>query len=488
MDADRGRERVFAGRGVALAVVTIVELLVFLDISVVNVALPVIGTDLQLDEGGLGWVVGAYLLTFGGFQLVGGRMADLLGRKRMFQAGLVVFVLASAGAGLASSGGVLIAARAVQGIGAAVLVPAQLSLLTALFPEPRAYQRAFGVWSAMAAAGAAGGTAFGGLLIQTLGWPWIFLINAPIGLVAFLVALRVVPRDLSHRVLVGVSRLDLRGALLVTSAMLSLGYGLSAPSEPRWKLLAAVGVGVALVAAFVAVQSRVVDPLMPLRLLKVRAVRTCTLASITVGAAHVPAFLLLALYFQQVLGYSPLRSGLAVLPVALINIAVSRLAIPTAMQRAGPRLVLVSGMALQAIGLVGFARMPVDGHYLLDVLPASAVFAIGLPAAMVAVTVPAVKSVADHDSGVVAGLVNTAQRLGSGLGVTALTGLAAGSAATWATAHPGAASQAGLLHGLRLAFLGAAAIAVLGVVVGVRGYRRHPDDTVNRENDQPHHR
>ncbi|WP_280232328.1 MFS transporter [Nocardia cyriacigeorgica] len=449
-----------------LLLITVVELVVFLDTTVLNVALPSIGDDLGLDEAGLGWITNAYLLAFGGFMLLGGRAADLLGPRRMFACGLAVFTVASAVAGFADTAALLIGARALQGIGAAVVIPAQLALLTATFTEPSARNRAFGVWSAMGAAGAAIGTAIGGPLTDWFGWPSIFLINIPVGVLA-LALLRILPADTAPRG----GRLDIPGAIIGTSALLLIGYAIGAFAEPGTRLGAGglLALGSALLAGFVLIESRSPHPLMPLRLFAVRQVRGSALVNALVGASHVPTFALLALYLQNTQGYSPTASGLAVLPVAGVNIVISRTLIPIALDRFGACRVLAGGLALQAVAMAWFARVPEHGGYLIDVLPGAVLLGIGLPAAFVGVTAPAVTAVDKVDAGITAGIVNTAQRVGSGMGVTALL-LLAQVVTQRATTDP----EPAYLTGLAAAFTAAAALAALGTVLTVALLRPAP--------------
>ncbi|WP_369023874.1 MFS transporter [Nocardia cyriacigeorgica] len=443
-----------------LLLITMVELVVFLDTTVLNVALPSIGVDLGLDEAGLGWVTNAYLLAFGGFMLLGGRAADLLGPRRMFAAGLAVFTVASALAGFAATPEMLIGARALQGLGAALVIPAQLALLTMTFTEPAARNRAFGVWSAMGAAGAAIGTAVGGPLTDVFGWPSIFLINLPVGVLA-LAFLRVIPPDPAALVR-SVRRLDVPGAITGTAALLIIGYAIGALGDEAtrpvaWVLLVA---GLALLAYFVFLEARSPHPLMPLRLFAIRQVSGSAVVNALVGAAHVPTFALLALYLQNTQHYSPTASGLAVLPVAVVNVVVSRTLIPYALDRLGAWRVLAAGLGLQALAMAWFARLPEHGNYLIDVLPGAVLLGIGLPAAFVGVTAPAVTSVDVADAGIAAGLVNTAQRVGSGLGVTGVLLLAD------VVARQSTAADA-YRTGLTVAFAAAAALAVIGVVLTV---------------------
>ncbi|WP_067462067.1 MFS transporter [Nocardia amamiensis] len=449
---ERGRLR--------LLLITVVELVIFLDTTVLNVALPEIGRYFDLGEAGLGWVTNAYLLAFGGFMLLGGRAADLYGPRRMFGIGLAVFTVASALAGFATTAWLLIAARALQGVGAAVVIPAQLALLTAAFTEPAARRRAFGVWSAMGAAGAAIGTAVGGPLTDAFGWPSIFLINLPVGVLA-LALLRSLPADppATER---SDGRLDVPGALTGTAALLIIGYAIGAWGDPGTRVLASalLGVGVALFAAFLVIEIRSPHPLMPLRLFAIRQVTGSSAVNALVGAAHVPAFALLALYLQNTQGYSPTSSGLAVLPVAVVNIAVSRTLIPFALAQIGPRGVLAAGMALQAAALAWFARLPEHASYVTDVLPAAIVFGIGLPAAFVGVTVPAVTAVDEADRGIAAGVVNTAQRVGSGIGVTAVLLLAQ-------TVTERSTGSGSFVDGIRAGFAAASGLALLGCLLTV---------------------
>ncbi|MBF6098605.1 MFS transporter [Nocardia cyriacigeorgica] len=443
-----------------LLLITMVELVVFLDTTVLNVALPSIGVDLGLDEAGLGWVTNAYLLAFGGFMLLGGRAADLLGPRRMFAAGLAVFTVASTLAGFAATPEMLIGARALQGLGAALVIPAQLALLTMTFTEPAARNRAFGVWSAMGAAGAAIGTAVGGPLTDVFGWPSIFLINLPVGVLA-LAFLRVIPPDPAASVR-SVRRLDVPGAITGTAALLIIGYAIGALGDEAtrplaWALLVA---GLALLAYFVFLEARSPHPLMPLRLFAIRQVSGSAVVNALVGAAHVPTFALLALYLQNTQHYSPTASGLAVLPVAVVNVVVSRTLIPYALDRLGAWRVLAAGLGLQALAMAWFARLPEHGSYLIDVLPGAVLLGIGLPAAFVGVTAPAVTSVDVADAGIAAGLVNTAQRVGSGLGVTGVLLLADVVARQFTAADA-------YRTGLNVAFAAAAALAVIGVVLTV---------------------
>lgn len=443
----------------ALTLLTVIELLVFLDTSVVNVALPSIGRGLGLSVAGLAWVAGAYQLTFGGFQLVGGRAADLLGRRRMFVTGLAVFTAASLLAGAARWAWLLLAARALQGVGAAVVVPAEISLLAVTFTEPKAYARAFGIWSAMGAAGAAIGTSLGGILTQALGWQSIFLVNLPIGAAALLLSGRLLPADEPGRRWRG---LDLPGVLTGTSALLLIVYAITTAADRGLDLVSlATGVtGLFLGAVFLRVEARTATPVLALGLLRVRNVTGSALANFVIGVAHVPAFFLLALYLQQVLGYSPTASGFAVLPVAAGGLVLARTVLPRALAHHGPRTVLAAGLTLLAVALAGFARLPLHGSYLWDVLPFGLVLAAALPASFAGSTIPAVKAVPAADTGIASGIVQTAQRVGSALGATGATAVVS----AW-TAHHAGPHLTVYATGLRVAFAAAAGVALLGVAL-----------------------
>ncbi|MEE1938045.1 MFS transporter [Streptomyces sp. TRM 70361] len=477
---------VLRGKRAALLLLTSVELVVFLDVSIVNVALPAMGAALGLTVVGLAWVGTAYQVTFGGFQLGAGRATDVLGRRRMFRIGLVVFTLGSLFAGIATEPWVLVTARALQGVGAAILVPAELSLLTVMFTEPAAYRRAFGWWSAMGAVGAAGGVVLGGLIVELFSWPWIFLINVPIGLVGLLLSGRLLPPDAGSAGVRVRERLDLPGIVSGTAALLLLVYAVTVAAEgeldPFTGLLAVVGL--AFGAVFVRVELRSADPLLPFRFFRNPDITGCTVASVLVGAAHVPAFVFLALYFQEVQDYTPLESGLAVLPVAAVNLVVSRTVVPPVLAAWGPRMVLTLGMAFLAAGLLMLSRLPVGLDFMTDYLPGALIFAVGLPAVFVGATLPAVKAVAESETGVVSAVVNTAQRIGAGLGVAVLAALAEAR-----TGPAGGGDVTALNEGYRLTFLGAALLAAAGVAVGLwlvrRGRSADAEDGRDRVRAEP---
>lgn len=454
-----------AGQRGTLLLLTSVELVVFLDSSVVNLAMPSIGKALTMSVATLVWVSSAYQVTFGGFQLGAGRTTDRLGRRLMFQTGLAVFTAASLLAGLTHSGWALITARAVQGVGAAILIPAELALITAVFIEPAAYRRAFGVWSAMGAVGAAGGVAVGGVIVSALGWQWVFLINVPIGVLGLLLSSRLLPSDDIDLRAVKRRELDLPGMVTGTGCLLLLVYVVTKGAEgslsPWHWLMAALSV--LLGVSFVLIERRVETPLLPFRLFRTRNITGSSMVSFLVGASHVPVFVFLSLYFQQVQGYSAIRSGLAVLPIAVTGIPVARLLIPRALKAFGPRTVLIGGLTLLTAALLLLSRIATHADYVTGFLPAAAIFAVGLPACFVGSTMPAMKAARPSETGIVSGVVNTAQRLGAGMGVAVLAAVAN----SRTDHHHGGTPADAINAGYHTAFLGAAGLAVLGLVVAV---------------------
>lgn len=463
-------DRVLAGRRAALLLLTGVELIVFLDVSIINLAMPTIGAALGIGVVALVWVSTAYQVTFGGFQLGAGRASDLLGPRRMFRVGLGIFTAASLLAGLAQTGWLLIGARALQGVGAAILIPAELALLAIMFADPEANRRAFGVWSAMGAVGAAGGVALGGVIVQGLGWEWIFLINVPIGIAGLLLSGRLIPADKADPKAAR-GRLDLPGLFTGTGCLLLVVYVVTAAAEGdlgavQWALAV---LAVLLGAAFLLIERRVAEPLLPFSVFRERDITGASAANFVVGATHVPAFVFMSLYFQEVHGYSAIRAGLAVLPIAVLGIPVSRMLIPMALKRFGPRRVLILGMTLMAVALGMMGMLPADAAYMTRFLPAAVIFAVALPACFVGSTVPGVRAAAPAQTGIVSGVINTTQRLGAGLGLAVLASVA--ESRTGAVGGPRAEA---LNSGFHYAFLGAAGLAVLGLVVAVAVLRPEP--------------
>jgi EmrB/QacA subfamily drug resistance transporter len=429
----------------ALALLATAQFVVVLDASVVNVALPSIGRDLGLGQEGLAWLVNAYVLAFGGFLLLGGRMADLLGRRRVFVGGFVLFALASFAGGLATSGGMLIAARALQGLGAAILSPAALSLVTTTFEEGAERNKALGVWGAVAAGGGAAGSLLGGVITQTLGWEWVLWINTPIGLAAAALAPALLQESRSTT---GDRSFDALGALTVTGGLVALVYGVIDGVEVEFLALAA-----ALLVAFVVIESRTANPLVPIAVFRSRSLTGAVATGVLMGGALIGLFFFATLYLQQVLHYGPLKAGLSYLPLAL-TIGASAGIASSLSTKLGPRPVLVSGLVVQAAGLYWFSHVSASGSFLGDVLFPSLVVALGMGLAFVPLTIAAMSGVSANESGLASGLMATAQQIGQAVGLAVLTGVAT----TTST------SAEALTAGFEDAFLVAAAFALIGAL------------------------
>lgn len=449
-------------RWTALALLAAVEFMILLDTAIVNIAAPAIKAGLHLSEADLAWVQNAYLLVFGGFLLLGGRAADLFGRKRFYLIGLGLFTASSLLAGLAPTGEALLLARGLQGIGAALVLPAEQSLLYTIFTDAKEFNRAFGIWGAIGAAGGLFGIVLGGLLTQFVGWPWIFLINVPVGVLALLLSPRLMPESRAEHV----RRLDLVGALSATAAMLLIAYAPIAGSQQGWlsaQALGSVGLAVALLLVFLGVEARSSSPLVPLRIFRNRDSNGANMASFLVGAAHAPMFFLLSLYFQQALHYDAVTAGLAMVPIAALSLPVGIVLVPRALNHLGARRVLAAGMFLLATGALLFSRAPIPSNFVLDVLPGSVLMALGLPATFVSVNIAALTAAEQDEAGLASGLMNTAQRIGSGIGISALIAVFVARVGSFGAQTNAAALSAGF----GLAFLGAAAFALLGAAIAL---------------------
>jgi EmrB/QacA subfamily drug resistance transporter len=445
-------------RWLALALLAVAQFVVVLDASIMNIALPSIGADLHVATDTLSWVVNAYVLAFGGLLLLGGRLADLLGRRRVFIGGLVVFGAASLAGGLAGGATQLIAARAVQGLGAAALAPAALSLVTTLFAEGAERAKALGIWGAVAGSGGVAGVLLGGVLTSGLGWEWVLLVNVPVALGAAALAPRLLAES---RVAAGDGRsLDLAGAALATSATVAAVYALVEANSAGWasaQTLGLLGGAAALLAAFVAVEARVAQPLVPLDVFRNRHVASANVTMVAAGAAMFGLFFFLSLYLQQVLGYSALKAGVSQLPLAGTLVVAAGVAGPLA-ERRGTRPVLLVGLALFAGGMAWFSRLPVDGAFLADVLGPSLLVGLGLALTFVALTIGSVAGVDDRRYGLASGLINTSQQIGGAIGLGVLTAMA-DQGARHSAAHGVAAAN----DGFQLALLVAAGAAVLAL-------------------------
>jgi EmrB/QacA subfamily drug resistance transporter len=451
-----------------LLLACLAQFMVILDVSVVNVALPAIRSGLHFSEQDLQWVVNAYTVTFAGFLLLGGRAADLLGRRRVFVAGLVLFALASLAGGFAHAQGTLIAARAVQGLGGAVIAPASLSILTTTFTEGAARNRAVGIWGAMGGAGGAAGVLLGGVLTELLTWRWILFINVPIGLIAAILAQRYIAEGRNTEQARG---FDLAGALSVTLGLSLLVLGIVRTDVTGWSSGSTLGLmtaGVVLLLAFVVIEGRLArSPLMPLRIYRSRTLSAANVVVLLIGGATFGMWFFVSLYLQQVLGYSPLRAGLAFLPMTLCIVGGSTFA-SRAVTRIGAKPLLITGMALQTVGLLLFTGVSAGGTYLGTVIAPSLLVALGIGLSFVPATICAVEGVASHEAGLASGLVNTSRLFGGALGLAILAALAAARTNSELHHAPGAI-HAALSSGFDLAFVVAAMFALAGGLVALFG-------------------
>jgi EmrB/QacA subfamily drug resistance transporter len=451
-------------RWLALIVLCLGDLMIVLDTTIVNVALPSIREDLGFTETSLAWVVNAYLLTFGGFLLLGGRLGDLFGHRRLFLIGISLFTLASIACGLSTTQGMLVGARAVQGLGGAVVSAVALSLIMTLFTEPAERAKAMGVFGFVMAGGGSIGVLLGGVLTDLLSWHWIFLVNVPIGVAVYALCLRLIPAGGG---MAAAGRLDVAGAVLVTSALMLAVYAIVNGNDKGWTsaqtLGLLIGSGV-LMTAFLVLESRVSAPLMPLRILKLRNVATSNVVGVLWAAAMFAWFFLSALYLQLVLGYSPLQVGLAFLPANLIMGAFSIGLSAKLVMRFGIRAPLATGLSLAALGLLLFARAPVDGNFVLDVLPSMILLGFGAGMAFNPVLLAAMSDVEPSESGLASGVVNTAFMMGGALGLAILASLAA--SRTSSLSDSGSSALDALNGGYHLAFLVGALFAVAAAAVG----------------------
>jgi EmrB/QacA subfamily drug resistance transporter len=438
-------------RWFALFVLCLGSLMIVLDTTIVNVALPSIRADLDFSQTSLAWVVNAYLLTFGGFLLLGGRLGDLYGHRRLFLSGISLFTLASLACGLAGSQEVLVAARAVQGLGGAIASAVGLSLMMMLFTEPAERAKAMGVFGFVAAGGGSIGVLLGGILTDSLDWHWIFLVNLPIGVAVVALSLRLLPAARLPR---GNMRLDVAGAVTVTASLLLAVYAIVNGNQQGWtssRTLGLLGAAAVLLATFLAVEARVRSPLMPLGLFRLRNVATANVVGVLWAAAMFAWFFLSALYLQLVLGYSPLKVGLAFLPANLIMGTLSVGLSAKLVMRFGIKPPLATGLLLAAVGLVLFARAPVDGSYLVDVLPSMILLGLGAGMAFNPVLLSAMSDVKPEEAGLASGLVNTSFMMGGALGLAVLASLAASRTDTLSAA--GDAHLAALNGGYHAAFI-----------------------------------
>jgi EmrB/QacA subfamily drug resistance transporter len=453
---------------VVLVLVCLAQFMVILDATITNVALPSIQLDLHMTQSNLQWVVNAYALLFGGFLLLGGRAGDLIGRKRVFLAGVALFTLASLLCGLAQNETWLIVARGIQGLGAALVSPAALSIVTTTFREGAERTKAMGVWAAIAVGGGAVGLVLGGLLTEKLSWPWIFFVNVPVGIAAFILSFRLIPESKDSR---RHTAFDVAGATTVTGGLIALVYGIVRSGQSGWGSLEVIGfmtLAAVLLAAFVVIESRSAEPLVRLSIFSVRTIRGSNIAMFVVAAGLFAQFFFNTLYVQRVLGYSPLEAGLAFLPFTagiIIGAGLSQQLIT----RIGAREVPVIGLTLATLGMLFFLRLTPDGTYVKDLLPGIMLASIGMGLTFVPVTLIATSGIPDDDAGLASGLFNTSQQIGGALGLAVLSTIATSTTtgAIEKLGHrptPGDTANA-LVDGFHRAWLGTALLLAAGAVL-----------------------
>jgi EmrB/QacA subfamily drug resistance transporter len=465
-------------RWIALAVLVAAQFMVVLDVAIVNVALPSIKTDLHFTEQSLQWVITAYAIMFGGVLLLGGRMADLLGRRRLFLAGVGLFTVSSLLAGFAWSESSLIAFRAAQGLGGALLAPAALSILTTMFAEGRERNIALGVWGAVSGSGAAAGVLLGGLLTSSLSWSWIFFINVPVGIVLVAVApllLRESRADLGHRYF------DVAGAATVTGGLMLLVYAMTRATEIGWSTGETIGLlaaSAALIVSFIAIELRSRAPLLPMRIFRLRTLRAANVTAFLLGTSVFSQFFLGTLYMQQVLHYSALKTGVAYLPLTLTIIVLATVA-QNLVTRIGVRRVLPVGMVLAAGALVLLAQVPANGHYFFDLFPAFLIGAVGLAFTFVPMTIAALMGVQEADAGVASGLLNTSQQIGGAIGLATASTIATSFTSRYVDSHAGATALGGsaLTYGFQITFYVLAGVAALAAVLAATMIESRPSAT-----------
>jgi EmrB/QacA subfamily drug resistance transporter len=451
-------------RWTALALLCMAQFVVVLDASIVNVALPTIGADLRFDQDNLSWVVNSYVLTFGGFLLLGGRLADLLGRRRIFMAGLVLFAAASLAGGFAESEAVLIAARAVQGLGGALLSPAALSIITTTFKDGSERNKALGVWGAVAGSGGAAGVLLGGVLTEYAGWEWVLWVMVPVAVIAALLTPRFVLESRSDD---ANRTFDIPGAVTVTAGLALLVFALVEAPDAGWgsaQTLGLIGGALAILATFVLLEQRSAAPLVPFRIFRLRTLTGANIVGLLTGASLFSMFFFISLYMQNVLGFSAIKAGLSYLPLAVSIILAAGLA-SFLVTKIGFKPVMAAGMSFVAAGLLWFSQISVDGSFVGDVLGPSLLAAVGLGFSFVPVTIAAMSGVRDREAGLASGLINTSQQIGGALGLAILSSIAFSRVGD--LAEQGQTGPAALTEGYADAFMVGAGIAVLGVIAAL---------------------
>jgi len=459
----------------ALALIVTAQFMVILDVAIVNVALPSIKTDLGFSEMNLQWVISVYAILFGGALLLGGRLADLLGRRRLFVGGLALFTVSSLLCGLAWSEASLIAFRAVQGLGGALLAPAALSLLMTTFAEGRERNLALGIYGAASGSGAAAGVLLGGLLTSYLSWSWIFFINVPVGVAAIALApllLRESRADLANR------HFDFPGAASVTAGLMLLVYATTRAASEGWGSVTTIALlagSAALVLSFIAIELRSPSPLLPLRIFRVRTLAAANAAMAIVGAVAFSEFLLLTLYLQDVLHYSAIETGAAFSGFALAVVVVSNAA-QIVVGRLGVRPTLTAGLLVSAASVAWLTRLPVDGQYFWDLFPAFVLGGAGMGLSFVPVTIASLTGVARSDAGVASGLINTSRQIGGAVGLAAASAIAAASTSRYVHSHSAVTPSSGVAldHGFQTALYVLTGLLLLGAVIAISLVRSAP--------------
>jgi EmrB/QacA subfamily drug resistance transporter len=466
---------------IGLALLAAVQFMVVLDIAIVNVALPSIQTDLDFSQANLQWVISAYALVFGGFLLLGGRIADILGRRRVFMIGLVAFTIGSLLCGLAWSEASLIGARAIQGLGAATISPAALAILMTTFAEGRERNIALGVWGAVGGFGAAAGVLLGGVFTDALSWEWIFFVNIPVGIAAFFLAPVLLGESRDTRV----KSFDAPGAVLVTAGLTSLVFAITQGHDWGWgsgRTIGAFVLSAALLLGFVVWEQRVEEPLMRFGILRTKTVLGANVAGFILGTALFSMFLMLTLYMQQVLGYSAMKTGVAYLAVAGTSIIWANVA-AALVGRVGVRPLIAGGMAILTLGLVLFTQVSVDGSYAANLLPGFLIIALGMALCFVPISIAALAGVSQAEAGIASGLINTSQQIGGAVGIALLSTIAV--SRTESEVASGTAVPQALTSGFQLAFWVGAGIALAGVVAALALIRQEEIEVAAEPAFQP---
>lgn len=450
-------------RWMTLIVLCLGELMIVLDTTIVNVALPSIRADLGFTETSLVWVVNAYMLTFGGFLLLGGRLGDYYGHRKLFLIGLILFTVASLACGLANTQLILVVARAIQGLGGAVVSAVALSLIMDLFTEPGERAKAMGVYGFVCAGGGSIGVLLGGLLTSLFNWHWIFLVNLPIGIGVFILCMKLIPSDHIEQ---DSSSHDIAGAFTITASLMLAVYAIVNGNEMGWTSMSVIGMlllAISLLATFIAIEQRVTTPLVPLALFRLRNLAISNITAVLWAASMFAWFFISALYMQLVLGYSAMQVGLGFLPANLIMAAFSLGISAKMVMRLGIKIPLIAGLLIAALGLALFARMPLDGHFVVDLLPGMLLLGLGAGIAFNPMLLAAMNDVSPKESGLASGIINTSFMMGGALGLAVLASLAA--MRTTYLMGQGIAEVAALNGGYQLAFALGAVFAAMGALL-----------------------